>query len=71
MSDIDKESLISAKLSKCKKNLLLLLFGCTWLKGEIDLWIVCIKVEVKLRDWSKSIGGGGEGVGRSIWKCGW
>ena len=49
MSDIDKESLISAKLSKCKKkNLLLLLFGCTWLKGEIDLCIVCIKVEVKL-----------------------
>ena len=22
------------------------------------------------RDWSKSIGGGGGGVGRSIWKCG-
>ena len=23
-----------------------------------------------LRDWSKSIGGGGGGLGRSIWKCG-
>ena len=30
-----------------KKTLLLLLFGCIWLKGEIDLCIVCIKVEVK------------------------
>ena len=29
-----------------KKTLLLLLFGCIWLKGEIDLCIVCIKVEV-------------------------
>ena len=23
-----------------------------------------------VRDWSKSLGGGGGGVGRSIWKCG-
>ena len=47
MSDIDKQSLISGKLRQ-KKTLLLLLFGCIWLKGEIDLCIVWIKVEVKL-----------------------
>ena len=47
VSDIDKQSLISGKLRQ-KKTLLLLLFGCIWLKGEIDLCIVWIKVEVKL-----------------------
>ena len=25
---------------------------------------------ITVRDWSKSIGGGGGGPGRSIWKCG-